>query len=411
LVPDISSDADPATGVYIVYDGSTTSTCPSPPPPRNPCAVAGTSLAAPTQAGLYTNELIAHGFATGLGDIHARMYAAAATAGAFTDITTGTTVDPSTGNGFAAGPGYDEATGLGTPNWDNLINLIDVDPGAVAAVTGTNGHVYLHRSGVRGFSFLGGTTASAPSVVSWHGTTYLLAAGTNHQLYVRTLTQGWRQLTNYSLNCIDPAANIEEVGTRGVGFIAGCLNPANHHIYLGYTPLRDDSLPLISKGSVGAFGSLGGIATSGPALVEYDLNLVVQATGGSSGTTVYQNIPTLSQTGRIGPGAWTGLPFSCYDKPALAADGAVLWLACDGSGHALWLAVRQLGHPWSRAIRLGGLLVAAPGLALGQGHVLTAFVESASHSLYQKVLAPSPGAWVKDGGLLNYGASATELSG
>jgi len=107
-VPDIALDADPASGVDVYVDGSTGT-------------VGGTSLASPLAAATFTDMLASHGVTGGVGDIHFGLYGAPANA--FRDITVGD-------NGFyAAGPGYDEASGLGAPQWQALA------PGLIGFIT------------------------------------------------------------------------------------------------------------------------------------------------------------------------------------------------------------------------------------------------------------------------------------
>lgn len=105
LTPDVAADSDPFTGVKIVFNG-------------NVAAGGGTSQAAPIWAGLaavMTQYLIAHGGGP-LGDVNPLLYRVAARSRvpAFHDVTVG-------GNAIDnAGPGYDLATGLGTPDADKL---------------------------------------------------------------------------------------------------------------------------------------------------------------------------------------------------------------------------------------------------------------------------------------------------
>ncbi|HET6908744.1 MAG TPA: S53 family peptidase [Mycobacteriales bacterium] len=98
-VPDIALDADPASGMVVVIDGSW-------------AQVGGTSLASPLAAATFTDLLASSGLTRGVGDIHAGLYTARTTG--FRDVTLGD-------NGaFTAGPGYDEASGLGAPQWNAL---------------------------------------------------------------------------------------------------------------------------------------------------------------------------------------------------------------------------------------------------------------------------------------------------
>ena len=119
LVPDIASDADPNNGlcVYVVK-----STEPQSPGCSNgEFMLAGTSLASPTQAALLVDTLSATGWQGGVGDIHSALYTGALS-GAVTDITTDSDKG---GNGvYHSGPGFDLVTGLGTPVWTSLQNLL-----------------------------------------------------------------------------------------------------------------------------------------------------------------------------------------------------------------------------------------------------------------------------------------------
>jgi kumamolisin len=105
-VPDVSSDADPNTGMLIIAGGS-------------PQQVGGTSLAAPTWAGftaLMDQDLVAHhdrpvGF---FNPVLYRLASSSVPYPPYHDITVG-------GNDFyLATPGYDMVTGLGSPDVYNL---------------------------------------------------------------------------------------------------------------------------------------------------------------------------------------------------------------------------------------------------------------------------------------------------
>jgi len=104
LVPDIASAADPAHGIAI-YCSCT------PGQPAGWYAGGGTSAAAPAQTGLLVSMLSGYARTTGIGDIHPALYTHPS---AFRDVTTGA-------NGtYPAAPGYDQATGLGSPAWTKL---------------------------------------------------------------------------------------------------------------------------------------------------------------------------------------------------------------------------------------------------------------------------------------------------
>jgi subtilase family serine protease len=128
LVPDISADADPATG-FVLYtsDAETVAECGG-----NDCQFGGTSLASPISAAQLDNTLADAGHKTGVGDIHAALYKAYTQTHTlantnpkkvFRDITVGSNgaggnkgADPS----VKAQVGYDTASGLGGVLWSAL---------------------------------------------------------------------------------------------------------------------------------------------------------------------------------------------------------------------------------------------------------------------------------------------------
>jgi len=109
LAPDVSAVADPFTGVRIVFG-------------QQEIVGGGTSLAAPLWAGFAAvmNQYLTERGGTRLGDLNPLLYRVAQGAGlpGFHDVVLG-------GNAVAdAGPGYDLATGLGTPDVENLVRNI-----------------------------------------------------------------------------------------------------------------------------------------------------------------------------------------------------------------------------------------------------------------------------------------------
>ncbi len=94
-VPDVSGDADPATGYQIRVDGED-------------LVVGGTSAVAPLWAGLVT--LLNQARSTPLGFLNPTLYQALGPGGDLRDITSGS-------NGtYQAGPGWDACTGWGSPD-------------------------------------------------------------------------------------------------------------------------------------------------------------------------------------------------------------------------------------------------------------------------------------------------------
>jgi kumamolisin len=99
-VPDVAGDADPETGYEVRVDGSAT-------------VIGGTSAVAPLWAALITRLNQIAGQPAGL--INPKLYQAST---ALRDITSGNNGD------FAAAPGWDACTGLGSPNGTALRSVI-----------------------------------------------------------------------------------------------------------------------------------------------------------------------------------------------------------------------------------------------------------------------------------------------
>jgi subtilase family serine protease len=125
-VPDVSADADPATGYMIYWNGAGGA-----PGQQGWQAVGGTSGAAPTWAALIALANASSACrGTSIGFANPALYSAAAGAytNDFNDVGTGDNDMTGTNSGqFAAGAGYDMATGLGTPNGSALATGLCTD--------------------------------------------------------------------------------------------------------------------------------------------------------------------------------------------------------------------------------------------------------------------------------------------
>ncbi len=107
-VPDVAADADPVTGYNVLIDGESAVT-------------GGTSAVAPLYAGLFAriNEALRAANRARAGFVHPVLYA---NGQAFRDITEGN-------NGaFAAGPGWDAASGLGSPIGQAILGAFQAQP-------------------------------------------------------------------------------------------------------------------------------------------------------------------------------------------------------------------------------------------------------------------------------------------
>ena len=115
-VPDVSADADPSTGYLIYWNGAGSVAT----EPSGWQGIGGTSGAAPTWAAIIALADAGAGCSTSaIGFANPALYQAAGLAFGtdFNDVVSGENDFTGTGGGrYAAGPGYDMASGLGTPN-------------------------------------------------------------------------------------------------------------------------------------------------------------------------------------------------------------------------------------------------------------------------------------------------------
>jgi subtilase family serine protease len=134
-VPDVALQASPRTGdlVYISLapDGQSGMKCGADPCSTGWYDIGGTSLATPQWAGLI--GIAAQMKGSGLGLINPALYSIASDpakyANDFFDITVGDNQANQDIAGFAATPGWDPTTGLGTPNAANLLpDLVAATP-------------------------------------------------------------------------------------------------------------------------------------------------------------------------------------------------------------------------------------------------------------------------------------------
>ena len=148
--------ADPNTGAYVYLQGSVQT-------------IGGTSWASPTWAGFCAliNEARANAGKTGgLGLLNPSLYPLIGT-GNFYDVTSGSNAEGSKAAGkYSATVGYDETTGIGTPDVGVLINTLVGAASAAPTLTG-----FSPTSGPVGTSVtLTGTNFSGVTAVAFNGT-------------------------------------------------------------------------------------------------------------------------------------------------------------------------------------------------------------------------------------------------
>jgi hypothetical protein len=164
-VPDVSADAAPSTGYVIYWNGSGSAGLGA---PQGWQVVGGTSGAAPAWAALIALANASSACnGTRVGFANPALYNAAAKnyAGGFADITSGENdLTGSNFGQFAAGPGYDMATGLGSPNASVLTGALCADsvsvgnPGPQHSTVNTRVSLQIKGSDTRGASVHFGAT-------------------------------------------------------------------------------------------------------------------------------------------------------------------------------------------------------------------------------------------------------------
>jgi hypothetical protein len=168
MIPDVSADADPNTGFCVLEQG--VNQCPA-------TWWGGTSLASPLWAGVVAIWNQYAGVEVGsLGPISYQILNSKWYTKAFHDVTSGS-------NGFSATPGFDLATGVGSPNVGYLVQCSDDSAGTLNC------------------NFNVGTTSTGPGFItspapgSTVSTTLITVAGT------QTLKAGnWLQDSPHSVN-------------------------------------------------------------------------------------------------------------------------------------------------------------------------------------------------------------------
>jgi hypothetical protein len=156
-VPDVAANADPTSGYVIYWNG----TGAEPGQPTGWQAIGGTSAASPVWAAFVALADASRACAKAgpLGYVLPALYRAASSSYAsdFNDVLTGNNDFTQTNGGrYAAGTGYDEASGLGSPNGAALASDLCPDtlritnPGSQRSAARSTVSLRLHATDVRG---------------------------------------------------------------------------------------------------------------------------------------------------------------------------------------------------------------------------------------------------------------------
>jgi len=184
MVPDISTDGDPASG-FAVY--CSVLTCRQQAKGARWAVIGGTSLASPLSAAQLVDTLGDAGVTGGVGDIHQALYSAYTKTKAlapgspgevFRDVTDGTNGDPANAGAdpsVSAGPGYDTVSGLGGVLWPALTPYLlgSGTPTAAVSLTADRKDSTRRRGAVR----VQWTSGRGKDTLRLRGTTLVVRAG------------------------------------------------------------------------------------------------------------------------------------------------------------------------------------------------------------------------------------------
>lgn len=285
------------------------------------------------------------------------------------------------------------------PGSPQTVGLSGTGESALLAVTGTDGQLWT-RQDAGPYTPLGGQLIGAPTVVAVPGasgtlpTPLYLGIGTDHNVYVRTLSQPWQALSATPAYCLD-AVGATVAGTSGnLTLTVGCEG-SDTALYYAQAPLTATGLP-----QVHGWNSLGGSLAGGPVVVSIGGRITFFVTG-SNGTVWVRDT---SSTGYV------AMQYACNSRPAVAAAGATLYFACQGGDGALWYAVNT-GVGWPAATSAGGRIVGGAGIAATSTRALI-YVEGTDAGIYQIAVTPAGTAtpFVRDGGAVQGGAAAAGMA-
>jgi kumamolisin len=215
-VPDVSGDADPASGYQIVVGGTWQT-------------IGGTSAVAPLWSGLAA--LLNEGLGSSVGFLQPFLYTASVRTSCFRDIASG-------GNGaYQAAAGWDACTGLGSPNGQQLLSALTV---------GLGDHFYTATTSERdaaisqyGYlsSGIAGYAAAAPATIP------LYRLDGDHHFYTTSLTERDAAIRDYGFRSQGIACYVFPNPTDSATPLFRLANFANgDHFFTTSTDERDAAI-------------------------------------------------------------------------------------------------------------------------------------------------------------------------
>ena len=284
-----------------------------------------------------------------------------------------------------------------TSNGTGFVTKLDLTgTTALLAVPGSDGSLWT-KSDANPYQSLGGVLVAAPALVAVPGasgalpTPLFIAVGSDHNLYVRSLTQGWQTLSSSPVYCIDTAGATVTTGGSGSTLTVACQG-SDHGLWYAQGTVTSGSLPTVS-----GWQGLGGTLASGPAVGTVAGNLTFLVVG--SNGQVYS---------RTTSSGYTATGWGCLGHVALASYRTNAYFACQGGDHALWYSVNP-GTGWVQVQSAGGTIADSPAIVATPAEVIV-YVEGSNKAVYHVTLSPGGGPttpWVYDGGQIQFGPGAT----
>jgi len=241
-VPDVAADGDPATGYLIYWNGKGEVTG----EPTGWQGIGGTSGASPLWAALLAladASRACSGAAVGYANPALYKAAGSAYAADFNDVTSGNNDFTGTNGGrYAAAPGYDPVSGLGTPNAATLATALCADTIKVTNPGPHNNTVHqsvslrLHASSASGASLVYGATGLPPGLK--------LDVATGH------ITGGPTRAGRYTVRISAHDSEFQTAGATFVWTVAG--PPAVSHLSLRQTAAGPELAFTVTAGTQAA---------------------------------------------------------------------------------------------------------------------------------------------------------------
>lgn len=256
----------------------------------------------------------------------------------------------------------------------------DIDPtpflggcGAVIAVQGSGGQMYVCRYGQSGFLPYGGSIQGSPAVAGWKGSPIYVATGrSNGVLYVGSDTYPFDVLV--PSNCLDNPG----ITTDSSLLYVGCWGGGQ--LYVGQTPIPSSGRPRFA----GDLSPAGGRLWAGPAVAlmygapKY---FVIGDTNPNGNLYVTSGNGTWLQMYGWGCSSHVGVS-SQWDKAILACNGTDnnVWFATSGNGGGSWTAPRRMTvFPYAS-------IIAGVSVAMTRNGDALVVVQETDYSVYQSYI-------------------------